>query len=312
MATIPEVAAQIMKHYVTHDGDAGHGYTWGARWGGSGQESIVVDGKRYYFRDGDRDCSSGIISAYKAAGLEVNATYTGDMKAGFLATGMFEWKPMSFTAQRGDIYLNIANHTAMCLSPNPDMLAEFCINEFGQVYGGKQGDQTGRESILAPYYSYPWDGILHWKGKAQATPTVKPVQSKPVTQPKWRLKQNGKWRPVNDKGLKNMSVQGIAIDMPGWYQVCTQNYGWLDVVKAYDITDEDGYAGWKNDPIIAVRAYYETPKPNETGWKSAKYRVSDVGRDSFYPWQFDDDTWNGQDGYAGDYKPIDQFEIMVA
>jgi len=307
MASICEVATQIMEHLVTHDGDEGH----------SGQESIVVDGQTYYFRDGDRDCSSGIISAYKAAGLNVNATYTGDMKQGFLATGMFEWKPMSFIAQRGDIYLNIANHTALCTSPNPDMLAEFCINEFGGVYGGKQGDQTGTESRMANFYSYPWDGILHWIGNKDATPAV-PKQDDEKQAPEkvtWRVKQNGKWRKAGDKGLKDVPIQAIAIDFNGhgWYQVCTEEHGWLDVVRGYNIKDEEeGYAGWKDSPIIAVRAYYETPEPTKTGWLSAKYRVSDIDMAGFYDWQFDDDTWNGQDGFAGDFNRIDQFELKVA
>ena len=320
MATVAEVATQVMEHLVSHDGDSGHGYTWGARWGGSGQESIVVDGKRYYFRDGDRDCSSGIISAYKAAGLDVNATFTGDMLPGFLATGLFEWKPMSFVAQRGDIYLNKANHTALCTSPNPDMLAEFCINEFGGVYGGKQGDQTGAESRKAPFYNYMpggWDGILHFKGNAQASPSV-PKQDADKQKPEkvtWRVKQGGKWYEAGFNGNKDVPITAIAIDFNGhgWYQVCTEDYGWLDVVRGFNIKDEDeGYAGWKDSPIIAVRAYYETPDPTKTGWLSAKYRASDVGMAGFYDWQFDDDVWNGQDGFAGDFKRIDQFELKVA
>ena len=36
-----------------------------------------------------------------------------------------------------------------------DALSEFCINEFGGTYGGKRGDQTGGESRIAAFYSYP-------------------------------------------------------------------------------------------------------------------------------------------------------------
>lgn len=71
-----------------------------------------------------------------------------------------------YIAQRGDIYLNEVNHTAMCTSAIPDMLAEFSINEFGGITGGVTGDQTGNESRIAPYYDFPWDGILEYNGKA--------------------------------------------------------------------------------------------------------------------------------------------------
>ena len=47
-----------------------------------------------------------------------------------------------------------------------DALSEFCINEFGQVYGGQRGDQTGGESRIAGYYDFPWNCTLHYNGKA--------------------------------------------------------------------------------------------------------------------------------------------------
>lgn len=314
MAQMNEVAAQIMEHMCSHDGTGGHGYTQGARWGTNGRESITVDGKVYSFSAGDRDCSSAVISAYQAAGLNVNATYTGNMRAGFLATGKFAWKPMSFTAQRGDIYLNERNHTAMCVSVVPDLLSEFCIAENGTIYG-QTGDTTGRESVnRRGYYSYPWDGILHFTGGAATGGTDKP--SKPTGKKEtvtWRLKQDGKWLSEGNTGNRNQTIQGIAINMHGhgWYQVCTEKHGWLSRVRGYDINDvEQGYAGYEDSAIIAVRVYYETPDPEKTGYFSAKYRVSEINA-SWFDWQFDDDTWNEQDGYAGDYRPIDRFELTL-
>ena len=54
----------------------------------------------------------------------------------------------------------------MCVSPygsaRGDLLAQFSISEKGTVTGVK-GDQTGRESNIKNYYSYPWDGKLVWK-----------------------------------------------------------------------------------------------------------------------------------------------------
>ena len=157
------IAAALMRHLCEHDW---HGYTQGAgRWGdGDGYCPVDVDGTTYYVAQGDRDCSSAVISCWQAAGVDVQATYTGDMLAGFLATGLFEKRPLSFTAQPGDIYLNYSAHTAMCISTDPDLLGEFSINEYGGIVGGQVGDQTGYEAYVHGYYDFPWDCILHYIG----------------------------------------------------------------------------------------------------------------------------------------------------
>ena len=46
-----------------------------------------------------------------------------------------------------------------------DCLGEFSLAETGGIYG-QSGDQTGGESSIHGYYDYPWDGILHYNGKA--------------------------------------------------------------------------------------------------------------------------------------------------
>lgn len=173
MVAANKVAASIMEHFASHKA---HGYTQGSgRWGDSTTEYVKVGGGRFPVAGGDRDCSSGIISAYEAAGVPVRdkgATYTGNMKQAFLATGMFEWKPMTFKARRGDVYLNHVNHTAMCVDDSPDKLAEFWLNENGGITGGKKGDQTGGECRVKGYYSFPWDGILHFTGQQKVSYSV--------------------------------------------------------------------------------------------------------------------------------------------
>lgn len=322
MAQINEVAARIMEHLCTHDGNAGHGYSQAARWGSGSNESIKVDGKTYTFAGGDRDCSSAIISAYKAAGLNVNATYTGNMRAGFLATGLFEWKPLSFTAQRGDIYLNEVNHTAMCVSAVPDKLAEFSISETGGITG-KVGDQTARESSIKNYYNYPWNGILHFKGgngsNAKPTPAPTGNAKNPPDSIRYSIytKEDG-WLPFADAGKtcgkQNHVARFIAVDLKGhgWYQVKTQESGWLSRITQCNQKDTNHGCAGDGSPILAVRIYYTTPKPGETGYWQAKYRVSTKGK-AFYDWQYDNDTWNGQDGYAGDGRnAIDRLQLSLA
>ena len=129
----------------------------------------------------DYDCSSLVISAFEAAGAGVKsrgATYTGNMRDVFVGSGLFEWKPISFIASPGDLYLNESDHVAMCQRQVPDELSEFSISETGGTTG-KRGDQTGHEAAVNPYYDYPWDGILHYNGKAD-TAAAQPDSSTPA------------------------------------------------------------------------------------------------------------------------------------
>lgn len=164
-----EAFAQVMEHLVTHDGGSGHGYSQYSRMGDGTTESIrLSDGTTVTIAGGDRDCSSAVITALRAVGIHTfGASYTGNMKAELLKTGLFVWQAMGVaSAKRGDIYLNEVHHTAVCISgygsKRGDLLAQFSISERGTVTGTK-GDQTGRESNIKPYYSYPWNGKLVWK-----------------------------------------------------------------------------------------------------------------------------------------------------
>ena len=104
-------------------------------------------------------------------------------------------------------------------------------------------------------------------------------------------------------GIKGKAVTDIAIRVSEgsiWYQVHTAS-GWLPAVGGYDTGDyENGYAG-NGSKIDAVRIYYNTPKSlaDKTGrYLVAKYKVSPINGD-YYDWQYDDQTSDGQDGYAG-------------
>lgn len=160
----PHAAAEVMEHLCAHDS---HGYSQYSRYGEGGSETVTLsDGTQVAISLGDRDCSSAVINAYEAVGVDCGgATYTGNMRSCMTGTGLFAWRPMSggYIAQRGDIYLNEKYHTAMCTSAVPDLLAEFSISETGGI-DGAEGDQTGNESHVRSYYSYPWDGILVYVG----------------------------------------------------------------------------------------------------------------------------------------------------
>lgn len=165
-----EAFAQVMEHLVSHDGGGGHGYSQANRMGDGTTETICLsDGTTVTIAGGDRDCSSAVVTALRAVGVNTfGASYTGNIREQLLKTGLFGWRKMGVkSAQRGDIYLNEKCHTAVCVSPygsaRGDLLAQFSISEKGTVTGTK-GDQTGRESNIKAYYSYPWDGTLYWLG----------------------------------------------------------------------------------------------------------------------------------------------------
>lgn len=165
-----EAFAQVMEHLVSHDGGGGHGYSQANRMGDGTTETICLsDGTTVTIAGGDRDCSSAVVTALRAVGVNTfGASYTGNMREQLVKTGLFGWRKMGVkSAQRGDIYLNEKCHTAVCVSPygsaRGDLLAQFSISEKGTVTGTK-GDQTGRESNIKAYYSYPWDGTLYWLG----------------------------------------------------------------------------------------------------------------------------------------------------
>lgn len=103
---------------------------------------------------------------------------------------------------------------------------------------------------------------------------------------------------LNDyAGWQNSPIIGLAIRVDKgdvWYQVHIKGGKWLGKVTGYNINDYiNGWAG-NNKPIDAIRIYYNTPN-NIRPFKKAKYKVNNYG------WQYDNETKNGQDSYAGVY-----------
>lgn len=99
------------------------------------------------------DCSSFLITAFYAAGINVNATYTGNMRAGFTAVG-FEWIPgttwQASQLQRGDILLHEQIHTQMYIGNNQD------------VNCGSTPAKVQAHSV--DNYGRGWHGILRYAG----------------------------------------------------------------------------------------------------------------------------------------------------
>ena len=172
-----DVAAYFHKRMADDDR---FGYTQGGgRWGSGPLEYWEHDGVTGQFLVGDRDCSSSVCDCWQEAlrgsayeGALDGATYTGNMRSVFVNSGLFDWHPRGdgYIAQRGDVYLNEGQHTALCQSAVPDMLTEALVNEFGGITGGRVGDQTGGEFVYRGFWESPWDGILAYNHKADDAP----------------------------------------------------------------------------------------------------------------------------------------------
>lgn len=177
MVDIADIAARIHADMCEDDRN---GYSWDPRFGGDspyGSKTLCIAGKNYTYKLGSYDCSSSVITAWKLAlqytayaGALNGASYTGNMREVFLDSGLF-WADRT-PAKRGDVYLNDAKHTAMCQDGGDDgvygydAMSQFSINEYGQVYGGEVGDQTGREAYICEFREYPWNTTLHYNGNA--------------------------------------------------------------------------------------------------------------------------------------------------
>lgn len=205
--SVAEAARAIHAHLCTHNW---HGYTQGStRWGTGRSGYCEVKSQGYTFKvpAGDYDCSSSTITAWQLAleptkykGALKGATYTGNMRSVFTKSGLFEWKPISYIAKPGDLYLSEAHHVAMCQvqDKTKDTISEFVINEKGGITGGKVGDQTGSESVIRNYrvYRFGWDGILHYTGKADikdAAPAPAPAPAKKTVAEIAKEVLDGKW-----------------------------------------------------------------------------------------------------------------------
>lgn len=95
------------------------------------------------------DCSSFIITGFYAVGLDINATNTRDMVAGFTAAGWKFIEGATWTSnqlERGDIMVKAGVHTQMYIGNNQDV-------NCGST-------PAGVETHSVDNYGRGWDGIL--------------------------------------------------------------------------------------------------------------------------------------------------------
>jgi len=306
-------AAQVMEHYAAHD--ASHGYAQDARYGdGKGTCSVKTDIGTVKVKTGDRDCTSGVATAYEAVGIDTGgATWTGDYYECMKSTGNFKFHRTSdgsncddgYIAQRGDAYLahnDHWKHAAMCTSANPDKLAEFSQNSWGGIKNDATGDQTGRECLVRDWYGGHWDYVIEVivDGKPSSSTTgsgstgsSSKKKGKAPSPPQYRIYRNGKWQKWREDG-QSAGVAGTAIyDFDARY---LGPHGW------FQLTLEDGQVLERNahndahaKRVTGITIYYDTDTSKTGGvYYEALYRVQ-TASGAWLKWEHDD-----LDGGAGD------------
>lgn len=144
-----------------------------------------------------------------------------------------------------------------------------------------------------------WDRFLNMvKSKMSNNETVAPTNVVNVFY-RVKTKKHG-WLPevknLEDyAGYENSPITDVAIRVDKGsikYRVSPKGKDFLPYVTGYNTNDsKNGYAG-NGTPIDRVEVYYYTPNDIRP-YKKAKYKVNN------YPWQYDNEKTNGQDGYAG-------------
>lgn len=121
------------------------------------------------------------------------------------------------------------------------------------------------------------------------------------------------WLPIvkNNEdyaGWEDSPITDVAIKVDKGsvkYRVHIKGGQWLPYVTGFDTNDiTNGYAG--NGKVIdAIEVYYYTPSDIRP-YKKARYKVNN------YPYQYDNETTNGQDGFGGVFGvPVTKFEITI-
>ena len=309
-----EIAAEIHRRMCEDDR---FGYSWEERYGAI-WETWEIDGKSYRIKVGDYDCSSSTITAWSVAlqhtpweGLLSGAHTTHDMRAVFVGSGLFEWRGMDFLAETGDLYLNEANHVAMCQTQYPDVLSEFSWGDNG-AYGNVRGDQSGWEASVHGYYDYEpdgWDGILHFVGgDAGSSSGFGSDEDAPadLPMPRFRvaIKNNGKkhWLPW----MRGLVDEGGSSDTYAGVEGC----GIVDIEFEGGSLGSDGWftKSMKGDKLIGLTVYYDTPEPDTTGYYQAMYRCHWMGKNPAWgKYEYDDDDG----GARNDRDQLDMVELTI-
>lgn len=158
--SIPDAAAEIMWHKVTHDQ---HGYSQPNRSTKyDDKETITLsDGTQVDIAAWDDDCSAGVRDTYLSLGIDVGGfTYTGNEAEGLLESGNFVRVGLEDVGN-GDILLR-EGHTEMIVVRDGTMYqAGFRHGDYPGGLDGQTGDQDGTEATYSDYLPWTWEEAFH-------------------------------------------------------------------------------------------------------------------------------------------------------
>lgn len=201
------------------------------------------------------------------------------------------------------------------------------IESAGTYYGVRQSTKERSYTGQKWTHWYECPGIEYSKDTERPDENKPDIDEKPVNPTpsnkkidvEYRVRgKRGKWYPAvknmeDYAGVVGDAITDVAIKVSAGsvkYRVHIKGDSWLPWVTGYSLSDHNnGYAG-NGKFIDAIQVYYYTPDDIRP-LKKAVYRVSPLKK-GYYSFQYDTETGNGQDGYAGSFgKSIDRFQIKI-
>lgn len=227
-----------------------------------------------------------------------------------------EEKALQLAAQKCKQYGIEPNQNTIRL--HQEVYATSCPHRSVEIHGGASGCKTYFINRIRELMGLAEMPKVIYTG---ASNTVKPAQTGDTGVVfTYGVKSGGRILPFVTNLSDFAGIQGIPITDAAIkvnkgsvkYRVHIKGGGWLPYVTGCNWNDpNNGYAG--NGQIIdAIEVYYSTPEDivNKYGYQKAQYRISPVNG-NYYSWQYDNETGNGQDGYAGCFGvAMDRFQLF--
>ena len=227
-----------------------------------------------------------------------------------------EEKALQLAAQKCKQYGIEPNQNTIRL--HQEVYATSCPHRSVEIHGGASGCKTYFINRIRELMGLAEMPKVIYTG---ASNTVKPAQTGDTGVVfTYGVKSGGRILPFVTNLSDFAGIQGIPITDAAIkvnkgsvkYRVHIKGGGWLPYVTGCNWNDPiNGYAG--NGQIIdAIEVYYSTPEDivNRHGYQKAQYRTSPVNG-NYYSWQYDNETGNGQDGYAGCFGvAMDRFQLF--
>lgn len=193
-------------------------------------------GYSQYNRQGpDYDCSSLTIEAAHRAGYPVKkygATYTGNMKQAFLKAGFRDvTRSVNLRTggglKRGDVLLSERYHVEVYIGNG--QLVGANSDERGGIVGRLQGDQTGREIWVKPYFVYRkgWDCVLR-------PPVESGSKASSSSSSDGKFIKNERWKGTTLAVCNVRSAPSVSASV-------VAQYGKGEVIRYDSVYEGDGY-----------------------------------------------------------------------